>query len=166
MCRGLFLRIPILVILYICYYFGFQGIIPLDDFVNLNSGYRVYEGDLPFKDYYEVTGPVLSIIQARFFDIFGLSWKSYVLHSSTINCITSIIIYKYFSSTLQNKDLSLIISVLFSILFYPNNGVPGVDHHAWAFIIISLLLLDFGFEKKKFYLYFFFNICFFLKFFY
>ena len=150
---------------FICYYFGFQGIIPLDDFVNLNSGYRVYEGDLPFKDYYEVTGPALSIIQALFFDIFGLSWKSYVLHSSIINCVTSIIIYKYFSSTLQNKDLSLIISILFSILFYPNNGVPGVDHHAWAFIIISLLLLDFGFEKKKF-IYIFFSIfVFFLSFF-
>ena len=157
-----YLRILFLLLFsfFICYYFGFQGIIPLDDFVNLNSGYRVYEGDLPFKDYYEVTGPALSIIQSLFFDIFGLSWKSYVLHSSIINCFTSIIIYKYFLSTSKNKDLSLIISISFSLLFYPNNGVPGVDHHAWAFIIISLLLLDLGFENKKF-IYIFFSIFFF-----
>ena len=161
-----YLRILFLLLFsfFICYYFGFQGIIPLDDFVNLNSGYRVYEGDLPFKDYYEVTGPALSITQSLFFDIFGLSWKSYVLHSSIINCFTSIIIYKYFLSTSKNKDLSLIISISFSLLFYPNNGVPGVDHHAWAFIIISLLLLDLGFENKKF-IYIFFNIFFFLSFF-
>ena len=45
---------------FISYYYGFKGIIPLDDFVNLNSGYRFYTGDLPFRDYYEVTGPVLN----------------------------------------------------------------------------------------------------------
>ena len=51
-----YLRILFLLLFsfFICYYFGFQGIIPLDDFVNLNSGYRVYHGDVPFKDYYEV----------------------------------------------------------------------------------------------------------------
>ena len=45
---------------------GFRGIIPLDDFVNLNTGYRFYTGDLPFRDYYEVTGPFLSILQGFF----------------------------------------------------------------------------------------------------
>ena len=42
--------------------------------------------------------------------------------------------------------------------------MPGVDHHAWAFIIISLLLLDLGFENKKF-IYIFFQYFFFLSFF-
>ena len=162
-----YLRILLLLLFsfFICYYYGFKGIIPLDDFVNLNSGYRVFNGDLPFRDYYEITGPALSIIQSIFFNIFGLSWKSYVLHSSVINCITSIIIYIYFLNILENKNLSLIISILFAVLFYPNNGVPGVDHHAWALAIASLLLFNIGFEKKK-YSYVFFSIfAFFISFF-
>ena len=81
---------------FISYYYGFKGIIPLDDFVNLNSGYRFYTGDLPFRDYYEVTGPVLSILQGFFFKIFGLSWKTFVFNSAIINCLTSMIIFFYF----------------------------------------------------------------------
>ena len=68
---------------YICYHYGFKGIMPLDDFVNLNSGYRVYKGDLPFKDYYEVTVPPI-ILQAFFFKIFGLSWKTFVFNSAIL----------------------------------------------------------------------------------
>ena len=147
-----FLRALLLLVFsfFICYYFGFKGIIPLDDFINLNSGYRVYNGDLPFKDYYEVTGPVLSISQSIFFKLFGLSWKSFVIHSSVINSLTSIMVYIYFLSQSKNKNLSFGIAILFSFLFYPNNGVPGVDHHAWALAIISLLLFNMGFDKKNY----------------
>ena len=81
---------------FINYYYGFKGIIPLDDFVNLNSGYRFYTGDLPFKDYYEVTGPFLSILQGFFFKIFGLSWKTFVFNSAIFNCLTSLVIFFVF----------------------------------------------------------------------
>ena len=39
---------------FICYYYGFIGITPLDDFVNFNCGYRILSGDIPFKDYYSI----------------------------------------------------------------------------------------------------------------
>ena len=142
---------------YICYHYGFKGIIPLDDFVNLNSGYRVYKGDLPFKDYYEVTGPALSVLQAFFFKIFGLSWKTFVFNSAMFNCLTSLVIYFCFLNISKNKNFSLIIAILFSMLFYPNNDVPGVDHHAWSLGIISLFLFYTGLETKKF-VYIFFSI--------
>ena len=142
---------------FICYHYGFKGIMPLDDFVNLNSGYRVYKGDLPFKDYYEVTGPALSILQAFFFKTFGLSWKTFALNSAIFNCITSLVIYFCFLNISKNRNLSFIIAVLFSILFYPNNGVPGVDHHAWSLGIVSLFLFYAGLETKKF-IFFFFSI--------
>ena len=39
---------------FICYHYGFNGIVPLDDFVSYNCGYRILSGDIPFKDYYSV----------------------------------------------------------------------------------------------------------------
>jgi len=150
---------------YISYYYGFKGIIPLDDFVNLNSGYRFYTGDLPFKDYYEITGPVLSILQGFLFKVFGLSWKTFVFNSAIFNCLTSLIIFFCFLHISKNKNLSLIIAILFSLLFYPNNGVPGVDHHAWSLALISLLLFYIGLETKKFVYIFFSILALFLSFF-
>ena len=161
-----FFRISFLVLFsfLVCYYYGFNGIVPLDDFVNFNSGYRILKGDLPFRDYYEVTGPVLSIFQSVLFYLFGVSWKTFVLHSSLINSFSSLIIYLFFLNQTRNKNLSLLIAISFSILFYPNNGVPGVDHHAWSFAIVSLLFFNMGLEKKNF-LYIFISILtFFLSF--
>ena len=43
------------------FYFGHQGLMPLDDLQNFNSGFRVLNGDFPFKDYYSITGPILDI---------------------------------------------------------------------------------------------------------
>lgn len=146
---------------YISYYYGFIGLVPLDDFVNFNSGYRVLNEDLPFRDYYEITGPVLSLFQSIFFEIFGISWKSFVIHSSLINCLTSYIVYFFFNEQIKNKKVSFFIAIIFSILFYPNNGVPGVDHHAWSFSIIFFLFFYHGLERKNF-SFIFFSIIFFL----
>ena len=30
---------------FICYHYGFNGIVPLDDFVSYNCGYRILSGD-------------------------------------------------------------------------------------------------------------------------
>ena len=161
-----FLRISFLVLFsfLVCYHYGFNGIVPLDDFVNFNSGYRILKGDLPFRDYYEVTGPVLSIFQSVLFYLFGVSWKTFVLHSSLINCFSSLVIYLFFLNLTRNKNFSLLIAISFSILFYPNNGVPGVDHHAWSFAIVSLLLFNMGFQKKSFIYIFISILTFFLSF--
>ena len=41
------------------FYYGHQGLMPLDDLQNFNSGYRILTGDFPFRDYYSITGPFL-----------------------------------------------------------------------------------------------------------
>ena len=70
---------------FICYYYGFIGLIPLDDFVNYNCGYRILSGDTPFKDYYSITGSFLCLIQSIFYKYFGINWSSLVLHASLFN---------------------------------------------------------------------------------
>ena len=71
-------------------YYGYIGINPIDSFAIFNSGYEVLNGYFPFKDYWTITGPLLDIIQAFFFKIFGVSWFSYVLHASVFNFIITI----------------------------------------------------------------------------
>ena len=75
------------------FYFGFNGLMPLDDLQYFHSGYRVYLGDFPFVDYYSITGPFLDIFQGMFNSIFGISWKTLILHTSFFNCIYSLSIF-------------------------------------------------------------------------
>ena len=51
---------------------------PLDDLQNFNSGYRVLNGDFPFKDYYSISGPLLDIFQSFFYKLFGINWNSFI----------------------------------------------------------------------------------------
>ena len=129
-------------------YYGYKGLTPLDDFLNFNCGYRILTGDLPFKDYYSVTGPALCIVQNFFYKIFGVNWFSLVIHASVFNVILCGIFY-FFLKKIKIPDYLIILLCLgISILGYPNNGVPGVDHHGWVLSLSSLLFFYLGLVKK------------------
>ena len=69
------------------------GVMPNDSFVLYNGGYRVLSGYIPFKDYWLITGPLLDYLNAFFFLIGGISWKSYITHSSLFNLLISLSTY-------------------------------------------------------------------------
>ena len=72
-------------------YFGFIGLNPTDSFLIFGNGDRVLKGDLPFKDYWIVSGgPLIDIMQSLVFKMFGVSWSSFVMHASVLNSIFSI----------------------------------------------------------------------------
>ena len=52
---------------FINYYYGFIGLMPMDNTVLYNGGYKVLNGFIPFKDYWLVTGPLLDYLNAMFF---------------------------------------------------------------------------------------------------
>ena len=129
-------------------YYGFKGITPLDDFLNYNCGYRIFLGDVPFKDYYSVTGVLLCWIQSIFYQLFGINWTSLVIHASIFNSFLCVVFYFF----LKKYDISNLLTIIFclciSTLAYPNNGVPGVDHHSWILSLTSLLFFYLLFMKK------------------
>ena len=49
------------------YHYGFIGIMPMDNTVLYNGGYRILNGYIPFSDYWLVTGPLLDYLNALFF---------------------------------------------------------------------------------------------------
>jgi len=149
------------------FYYGHQGLMPLDDLQNFNSGFRVLQGDFPFRDYYSVTGPFLDILQSIIYKIFGINWQSFVLHASLMNCLYSISIFIF----LQKLNFSKINSFLFSLsgglLMYPAAGNPTVEHSSLILSVMGTFLFIIGSKENKNYLLFFsifiFGISFFVK---
>ena len=149
------------------FYYGHQGLMPLDDLQNFNSGFRVLQGDFPFRDYYSVTGPFLDILQSIIYKLFGINWQSFVLHASLMNCLYSISIFIF----LQKLNFSKINSFLFSLsgglLMYPAAGNPTVEHSSLILSVMGTFLFIIGSKENKNYLLFFsifiFGISFFVK---
>ena len=67
------------------YYYGSIGVLPQDTFAYYDSAYRILNGAVPFKDYWTVSGPFIDYLQAGFFYLFGISWKTYILNGSIVN---------------------------------------------------------------------------------
>ena len=149
-------------------YFGFIGLNPTDSFLIFGSGDRVLKGDLPFKDYWIVSGgPLIDIMQSFVFKILGVSWSSFVIHASILNSIFSISIFFYARLTKLSKKTSLFFAILSSFIMYPAAGTPQTDHHSIIIGSISLIFFIIFLKKKNYTPLFFFPIiflgCFFIK---
>jgi hypothetical protein len=134
---------------FINYHYGFIGVMPMDNFVLYNGGYRVLSGYIPFTDYWLVTGPLLDYLNALIFYINGVSWRSFIIHSSLFNLIISVASYTLFIDLGLSKKFSLIYSIFYSLLFYPVVGTPFVDHHSTIFLILAFYFFIFAINNNK-----------------
>ncbi len=146
---------------FINFHYANIGVMPMDNFVLYNGGYRVLNGYTPFKDYWLITGPLLDYLNAFFFLIGGITWKSYIAHSSLFNSIIALSTYFFLIKLKLNKNFSLFYSILLSLLMYPVVGTPFVDHHSTIFMMLAYYLLIIGIKKDNYNLFLFipFLIC-------
>ena len=144
----------LLVSFFVNFYFGHQGLMPLDDLQNFNSGHRILKGDFPFRDYYSITGPILDIWQSIIYKIFGSNWQSLIIHASLLNCTFSISVF-IFLKKLNFKTLdSFFYSICSGLLMFPPTGNPTVEHNSLALSMISFFIFIIGLKENKNYLLF------------
>ena len=153
--EGLSISVILLFSFFISFYFGHQGLMPLDDLQNFNSGYRTLNGDFPFRDYYSITGPILDIWQGKIYEIFGISWQSFLLHASLMNCLYSLSIFIFLKKLKFNKINCIFYSLSAGLLMYPPSGNPTVEHNSLILSSIATLIFFIALiENKKIYLFF------------
>lgn len=122
-------------------YYAYSGVLPVDSFSTFNAGYDILNGSLPFKDFWAIKGPVLDIIQALYFKIFGVSWISYTFHSSSFNSIFALATFFTLRRFKLELKYAFLYSLLSSILMYPTYGIPFTDHHVAIFSILAVYSL-------------------------
>ena len=145
-------------------YFGNLGLCPIDSFWFFNSGYDSLNGYYPFKDYWTIAGPFITLTQAVIFKILGVSWTSYVFHASLFNFLISITTFYTLYKFKLNTHYCFLYALLVSIIAYPSAGTPYVDHHASILSIISLFTFILAIKIKSNIYWFFLPIILFLSF--
>ena len=122
------------------FYYGSRGLFPIDSLGHFDTGYRILLGEFPFKDYWVVSGPTIDYIQALFFYLLGVSWSSYLAHTSLLNALLTLITYYFFLELKIKNFYSFFYAFFFSILAYTSSGTPFVDHHATFFSLIAIYM--------------------------
>ena len=139
---------------FINHYFGFQGFNFVDSFQHISGGLKVLNGEIPFKDYWIVSGFFIDYLQSIIFYILGISWQTYLLNSSLLNGSVSLLVYFLFINLGLNFKVSFFYAICFSILAYPSSGTPFVDHHSTLLSLISIIMLIKAIQTNKLQLWF------------
>lgn len=125
---------------FINFYYANIGVFPIDTFAFFDTAYNILLDRHPFKDIWVTTGPVVDYFQAFFFRLLGANWKSYVIHSSVLNCITAVFFYYTLLKLNFNKYLGFFYVIFFSFLAYPVSGTPFAYLHSYSLSLLSFLV--------------------------
>ena len=74
-------------------YYGNRGIFPIESTAFFDTAYRILQGDIPFKDYWLVSGMLIDYTQTIFFWFLGINFQVYILHASLMNCLIAVMTF-------------------------------------------------------------------------
>ena len=127
---------------------GNIGIMPIDSFGFLDTGYSITKGHLPIRDFWIFTGLLVDYMEALFLFLFGNNWNSHLAHSSFINILGAIGLY-FFLKEYELKSIHIIFYCLsFATLCYPLSGTPFAYIHAYIFSLLAIFNLLIAIKKK------------------
>ena len=159
-------ELPILLIILIYaysinWYSGNIGVIPIDSFGFLDTGYSILKGHLPIRDFWIFTVLLVDYMEALFIYLLGNNWNSHLAHSSFMNIVATTSLYLFLKSF--NLRLIYIAAYCFSFatLCYPVSGTPFAYIHAYIFSLLTIFNLIIAIKNKKKILWFLFPyVCF------
>ncbi len=128
---------------------GSVGIIPIDSFGFLDTGFSILKNKLPIRDFWIFTGLLVDYMEAFFLLIFGNSWSSHILHASSMNVIASLGLYYFLRKINFDIKYSIFYTLCFATLCYPVSGTPFAYIHAYIFSLISIFVLFLGIKNKN-----------------
>tara|TARA_B100000780_G_scaffold274202_1_gene238873 strand:- start:1604 stop:3205 length:1602 start_codon:yes stop_codon:yes gene_type:complete len=135
--------------LFVSQIFGNRGVFPIDSFSHFDTGYRVLNGELPFRDYWAVSGPLIDFFQAFLFFVFGINWQIYLLSASILNGFFAVLTFNLLLKFKLEKKFSFFYAICLAVLAYPSSGTSFVDHHSTFLSVISIYFLIFAIKTEK-----------------
>lgn len=152
--QNFLLLIVILFSISINQYYGNKGIFPIESTAYFDTAYRILQGDIPFKDYWLVSGMFIDYVQTVFFWLFGINFQVYIFHASLINCLIAGMTFFFVKEIKLGNNLSFFYAITFSVLAYTTSGTLYVDNHASLLCLAAIYLFIFGVKngnKKNFF---------------
>lgn len=120
-------------------HFGRRGFMPLDQSICFDGGWRILDGQIPFRDYTAPNGFTVHVLQAAFFGVLGVTWFAYVLHAAVINGLFVVLVDRLLVLLGLERWASSLFAACSALLFYPPFGVPYMDQHAFFFSLAALV---------------------------
>jgi len=118
--------------------FARMGFMPLDASIVFDGGWRIFSGQVPWRDFVTPYGVTPAAIQAVFFAFAGPTWLGFCLHASMVNGAFAVLLYSLLVVLRLPSPLAFFYALCSTFFFYPMVGVPFVDQHSFFFTLAAL----------------------------
>jgi hypothetical protein len=118
---------------------GERGFFPLDQSMVFDAGYRIFSGQVPYRDFVLPYGVVPPALQALAFATLGVSYLTYLCTAAAMNALAAmlgaLIVRLLFPGA---RALSYIAAVATAVWFYPPYGTPSFQQTSFLFGLLAL----------------------------
>src|SRR5262245_3442993 len=125
-------------------HYGRRGFLPLDQSIAFDGGWRMLNGQLPFRDFTAPAGIVPSAMQTPFFAVFGVTWFALCLHAAVVNGLLCVAVYACLRLLQATVWEATAFAALSAFFFYPQTGTPSYDQHSFFFTALMFLAVVAG----------------------
>ncbi len=125
---------------WISLFYGRIGLMPLDQSIIFDGGWRILSGQVPYRDFVTPNGLVPLLLQALFFKLLGVNWFAYCLHAAVFNAAFCVTVFFFLLLLGASRPLAAFYSALCGLFLYPPIGTPYMEQHSFVFLSIALLV--------------------------
>lgn len=119
---------------------GHRGVFLLDQSMIFDGGWRILQGQIPYKDFLIPFGPVTFYIQALFFWLFGVNWTATVLPACLMSFAATLIAIRIVRLLVDgSRLLALGAGAATAICFNAPFGTLWLEQTTMFFDLLALL---------------------------
>ncbi len=142
------ISLGLLNILSIVYIFTLGGMFFRDFSIVFEGGLRILYGQIPFRDFFLPSGPVVYYMQALFHWLCGENASAMLLHASIVNIICLSCFFLYARKNIGNIP-ALLLAILLHFFYYGAITNPWYNQTALLFFFLGQLILLNDIEKQN-----------------
>lgn len=129
---------------------GNRGVELFDMSIIVDGGWRIAQGQMPYRDFLMPVGPIVFYIQAAFLKLMGFSWRSLLVHVATASVIAVTSTY-LICRQWHSRGVSTLLALLGAVTFYLPMAFPWHDNTAFLFLLLAFLVLEQQGNKRRTY---------------
>jgi 4-amino-4-deoxy-L-arabinose transferase-like glycosyltransferase len=143
--RAAFLAVYLAVVAFafvFVWFVGHRGVFLLDQSILFDGAWRVFQGQVPYRDFYSAFPPVAFFIQALFFRIAGVDFSAMVLAAAVLNGLAAACVI-WISRRLHPGQPAMAIAggLITAVWFEGPFGTLFFEQTAFFFNLVALTLL-------------------------
>jgi hypothetical protein len=124
---------------YLAWVCGHRGIFLGDQSLIFDGGWRLLQGQVPYRDILFPFGPITFVIQALFFKLFGVNFSAMVLPAAVLNAVAALLVVQIVKLLLpQRKVTALVAGIATACWFQAPFGTLWFEQTAFFFGLLAL----------------------------